>query len=104
MAGSVIVPKEVLYQEWYKSPVISRLYFHFLFEASYADLTNSRIQLKRGQLITSWDKLKAELNISIQKLRTALNEMEKNGMIEREVVNNQSVITIKNYEEFQSYS
>ena len=58
--------------------------------------------IKRGQLITSQDKLAEELGLSRQQVRTALNKLEKTQEITKLSDNKGTLITVNNYDLYQS--
>lgn len=92
--GFVKLPKQILEWEWYTDPNIYRVYTHLLLKANYKENNWRGIEIKIGEFVTSLDKLHAELNISIQTIRTALKKLEKTGYIERKPTNKFTLIKL----------
>lgn len=92
--GFVKLPKQILEWEWYTDPNIYRVYTHLLLKANYKENNWRGIEIKIGEFATSLDKLHAELNISIQTIRTALKKLEKTGYIERKPTNKFTLIKL----------
>ena len=92
--GFVKLPKQILEWEWYTDPNIYRVYTHLLLKANYKENNWRGIEIKIGEFVTSLDKLHAELNISIQTIRTALKKLEKTGYIERRPTNQFTLIKL----------
>lgn len=63
-----------------------------------------RYKIQPGQFITSYEKLtkKCGKKITIQKLRTALDRFEKYEFLTYETTNKNTLVTIMNWEEYQS--
>ena len=102
MAGFVIIHRDIMEWEWYQSPTVSRLYFHLILRVNYTDKKWQGILVKRGQLITSNEHLAIELKLSIQTIRTAIQKLKKGKYIGVETTNRYTLITLCNYDKFQS--
>ena len=63
-----------------------------------------KFEVQRGQTITSLEKLQKEIGkgVSIQNIRTALNNLEKYGFLTNKSTKTGRLITIVNYDELQS--
>jgi hypothetical protein len=88
--------------EWYQSPNVSRLYFHLIFKVNFRDKKWQGNLIKRGQLITSNNSLSTELLLSMQAIRTALGKLQDGGYVKVETTNRFTLITVLNYDKFQS--
>jgi hypothetical protein len=88
--------------EWYQSPNVSRLYFHLIFKANFKDKKWQGNLIKRGQLITSNNSLSTDLMLSVQAIRTALQKLLDGGYVKVETTNRFTLITLLNYDKFQS--
>lgn len=102
MAGFVIMHRDILDWEWYQSPTVSRLYFHLILRVNYTDKRWQGILVKRGQLVTSNNHLAIELKLSIQIIRTAIQKLQEGKYIGVETTNRFTLITLYNYDKFQS--
>lgn len=61
------------------------------------------ISLKRGQLVTSVKFISTGFNISERATRTLLQNLEKEQMIDKQTTNRMTIITICNYEKYQTF-
>ena len=59
--------------------------------------------LKAGQFITSLNHLSEELGFSFQQIRTAIKKLESTGEITSKSTNKYTIITVVNWENFQSF-
>jgi biotin operon repressor len=59
------------------------------------------IQIEAGQFITSRDKLSAELPLSVQQVRTALDKLKSTGEITIKTTTKYSMISITNWSKYQ---
>ena len=92
--------------EWYTNANVMRLFIHCLLKANVKQKKWQGITIERGSFITSYNHLAIELNLSTQQVRTALDKLESTGEITRRITRNQqgsnTMIVIKNYNEYQS--
>ncbi len=88
--------------EWYTDSHMVHLYIHLLISANSRDKRWRGIEVKRGQLITSLDKLHAQTGISVRSLRTCLERLESTGEIEQKTTNAYRLITICKYGIYQA--
>lgn len=70
--------------------------------ANYQDAPKSKLKLKRGQLITSSVELAKCFGLGRQRVRTALAQLEQNGQINQLANHHGLIITICNYDKFQT--
>ncbi len=94
--------RDLMDWEWYQSPNIVRLYFHLIFKVNFKDKKWQGQLVKRGQLITSNNHLATDLRLSIQAVRTAIQKLQDSGYIKIKSTNRFTLITLINYDKFQS--
>ncbi|WP_100613607.1 helix-turn-helix domain-containing protein [Confluentibacter citreus] len=104
MVGFIFLHRDFLEWEWYQNSEVSRLFIHLLLKANFTDKKWQGINVERGQLITSSNHLATDLNLSVQKIRTALKKLESRGYITRKTTNKFTLITIVNYSIRQTIS
>lgn len=92
---------KLLNWEWYTNPNVFRLFIHCLLKANRVDKNWQGFFIKRGSFITSYAHLAQELHLSIQQIRTAISKLELTGEITRKQQGSNTLITIKNYNEYQ---
>lgn len=102
MEGWTKLHRRFLKWEWYDKSEMVHLFIHLLLSANHEDGKWRGIPVKRGQLITGLNTLKKETGISIQTLRTCLTRLQKTGEIGKQSNNKLTVITITNYESYQT--
>lgn len=80
------------------------VWLRLLTMANFTEKKWNNIIIERGQCVTSLNRLAEDCGISVQKVRTALANMQKNGNITRKTTNKYSIITICNYDSYQPIS
>ena len=76
---------------------------HLLLSANRETGRWKGIEVLRGQLITGLKTLHQQAGISIQSLRTSLDKLKSTGEVTIQSTNRFSIITIINYDSYQSY-
>jgi len=88
-------PKYILKRPWYSKPNSLRLYIYLLLEANYQDnYKSNNIPLLKNQLLTSSNSLEKALELTRQKVETALETLKKTGDIEIKTTPKYSIITL----------
>ena len=94
--------RNILSWGWYKDANTFRTFIHLILNANIKEKKFEHVTLKRGQLIVSFPSLAKELGLSIQNIRTAINHLKSTGSITVEVMPKFQVISIVNYDLYQS--
>jgi hypothetical protein len=89
---------------WYTDSNVIRLYLHCILKANYKEKIWHQLKIPPGSFVTSYEKLAAELNLSVSQIRTSLKKLKITGNIAQKVYTRCSVITVKNYNEYQNDS
>ena len=100
--GWLKVHRKFLDWEWFDKPEMVQFFFYILLSANYEDKKWHGITVARGQLVTNSCSLKAKLNLSTQQIRTCIARLELSGEITKESTNKYTIITICNYDTYQS--
>ena len=87
--------------EWYDNPNAKVLFIHLLLKANIQTKQWQGITIKRGQLITSIEKLAVANGLTTQQIRTALKNLQTTKEIEIVATKKYSIITVKNYNLYQ---
>ena len=87
--------------EWYDNPNVKVLFIHLLLKANIQTKQWQGITIKRGQLITSVEKLAVANGLTTQQIRTALKNLQTTKEIEIVATKKYSIITVKNYNLYQ---
>lgn len=86
---------------WYQDANTMRVFVHILLNANVYDHDFENITVKRGQWVTSINKISTQLNISTRSIRTALNHLKSTNEVTIKTTPKYSIITVKNYNQYQ---
>jgi len=100
-AGYLKLHRKMIDWEWYHDINVCRVFVHLLMVANYEDGRWQGIEIKRGQHITSREKLARETTLSIQQVRTALNKLKSTNEITIKSTKTYTLITVVKYAEYQ---
>lgn len=101
MDGWIKLHRKLCEWEWYKDTKTLHLFIHLLLRANYKPSKWRGIGLAPGQLITGRKQLSVETGISERSIRTSLDRLKKTGEISIETTSQFSVITVRNYFDYQ---
>lgn len=101
MEGWVRFHRKIEEWEWFTDPNTFRVFFYLVLKANHKDREWRGIEIKRGQLITSRDKIAVALDLSPQQIRTSLKKLQSTNEITIESTNKYSIVTIEKYADYQ---
>lgn len=96
------ISRTMLNWEWYDDETVVRVFLHLLLTANYLPSRWHGVDLKPGELITSYGNLSKRLKLSVKQIRTALDKLKRTGEVAIKTTNKFSVITIVNWDKYQS--
>lgn len=96
-----MVHRSLLDWEWYDDINTFRLFMHILLKANYKDKNWRGIEVKRGQLITSFSNLSKETGLSVRSVRTSINKLKSTCELTCEATSKATKITICKYDTYQ---
>lgn len=99
--GWISIYRKFVEWEWYDYPSVKIIFLHCLLCANHKNAKWRDITVKRGQLVTSYDKLAAANGLSVQQVRTALEKLQSTNEITYQSTSQYSIITVKNYNLYQ---
>lgn len=99
--GYICLYRQITQWEWYQNPNTFRVFLHCLLMANYTDGRFEGRTIKRGQFVTSLDRLSKDTKLSVKEIRTALDHLHRTGELASESCNRYRVITIVKYDEYQ---
>lgn len=99
--GWICVYRKFLDWEWYDYPTVKIIFLHCLLSANHKNMKWRDIVIKRGQFVTSYEKLAATNGITVQQVRTALEKLQSTNEITYQSTSQYSIITVKNYNLYQ---
>lgn len=100
--GFVKVWRSFVKWEWYSDINTARLFLHLLLTVNYEPNKWQGKAIERGQRVTSISKLSQETGLSTQSVRTSLKRLKSTCEITIEPTKNYSLITVENYDVYQS--
>jgi len=101
MKGFIKLHRSILDWEWYKDANTKHLFIHLLLNACYDNCRFMGKSVKRGEYITSLNRLSNDLNIPVRQLRTSLKRLVKTKEIDTQTTNKYTKVTILNYDSYQ---
>ncbi len=99
--GWIRLHRSMLEWEWYDEVNTKSVFLHLLLTASIQEVEWHGILIPRGGRIVSLRTLVRELNLSMQKIRTALQHLEKTGEITKTSHGNYTVIKLNQFDHYQ---
>jgi len=106
--GWVKIHRKIKDWEWYDDAIVFRVFIHLVLSVNHVDKKWRGKLVKRGQLITSYQHLSDELSknkkhkVGVQSIRTALNKLKSTGELTSESTNEYTIITVGNYNDYQT--
>ena len=88
--------------EWWAEPLMVKAFLYFLIKAAIKDGVWRNVPYKRGQIVTTLRKIAADLDVSYRQARTILFKLKMTRNIDTKAYHNFSIITICNYDSYQS--
>lgn len=100
--GYVRLFRQILEWEWYSKPNTKAIFLHCLLCANSQDKIWQGIKIKKGQFVTSIQKLATSNGLTMRQTRTALSDILKTNEIDIQTTSRYSIITVKNYNLYQA--
>ncbi len=100
--GYIALFRQFIDWEWFTDVNTCHLYVYCLLRANFQDTTWQGIPLKKGQFLTSLSNLSIATGLTVQQVRTCLNRLKSTSQITIETSSRNSIITVINYDEFQT--
>lgn len=104
MKGFIFLLRKIIEWRWFKFPHHLQMFIYLLEMANWKDTQFGKIELKRGQLITSQRTIREDLGCSFETINKVLKDLVETGEITKESLSKGTLITIPNYNEFQDLS
>lgn len=102
MTGWVKLHRKLLDWEWYDDINVRILWLHLLLKANHKDKKWHGLIIRRGQLVTGRKELSEETGLSERAVRTALTKLKTTSSLTIKSTKLGSILTIENYEEYQT--
>ena len=101
MEGWIRIHRDILGWEWYDDEKMFKLFITLILLANHESTRWHGINIERGQLITSIEKLALQTKCSVQQVRTMINRLKSTSEITSKSTNKFTIITICNYDKYQ---
>lgn len=99
--GFIKLYRKMLDWEWWDDVNTRTVFIYLLLSANYKPMKWRGMDIGRGQLITSYEKIAEATGLSVQNVRTSLARLESTSEITRKVTNKWQAITIEKYAFYQ---
>lgn len=100
--GWIKLHRKFLEWQWYDNPAAKSVFLHLLLTANIDARKWHGIDVKRGQVVTSFEKISKATGHSIQEVRTAVNKLKSTQCVTQSKYSKFSVFTVINYDSYQS--
>lgn len=99
--GFIKLHRKIVEWEWYSDANVCRVFLHLLLTANFENKKWQGIDISRGQVITSLEKLGKSTTLTIQQVRTALTKLKSTHEITIKATKLHTFITLTNYNLYQ---
>ena len=98
----VKISRKILEWEWYKDVNTKVVFFHILLKANWKNGRFQGMEIPRGSFVTSYQSLAEETGLTVMNVRTAIKHLKLTQEITVSQHSKFSVITVKNYDAYQT--
>jgi len=102
--GFIKLHRSILDWEWFQDDKTFKVFLYLLLNANWEDSRFRGYEIPRGSLVIGYTALSKRLGISKQSVRTAISHLKSTGEITLKSTNKFSIVTIANWEKYQSRS
>ena len=99
--GYIKLFRDILDWEWYKDANTCRVFLHMILKANWKPGKFKGVEVPRGSLVISANRLAEELNLTLSNVRTAIKHLKLTGELTCSQHAKFTVFTIKNYDFYQ---
>ena len=101
MSGWIKLHRKITEWEWWDDHNTTRLFIYLITKANHQEKKWRGVNIKRGQFISSLDKLVKETGISKQKMLTAIKRLKATNEITSDSTTKYTKYTVNNYDLYQ---
>lgn len=102
--GYVKVSRKMLESDLIHEPVTFTVFMYLLLSANYREGEYNGQQIHRGESVVSYPRIASATGVTERQARTALSKLVKSGRVSVERYPRFSVVTLLNYDKYQSVS
>ena len=100
--GFLKLHRKMLSWEWYGNINTKIVFLHLLLLANWIDKKWQGNVIKRGQLVSTPDKISKKLGLSVQQVKTAIKNLKRTNEITSKGTNRYTIYTVINYDLYQN--
>jgi len=101
MNGWIKINRRIVDWEWFDNPLMVKAWIWMLINARSDDGRWQGVDVKRGQIITSFSSLAKNLGASEKQIRGILERLKRTGEVALKSSNRYTIITISKYDTYQ---
>jgi len=102
LKGHVKMFRSFIDWEWFDTSNMVIIFIYCLLKANWKDKKWRGIDVKRGSFITSYNTISKDTGITVQSVRTCLKKLKNTKEISQKSTNKYTMLTICNYDSYQS--
>ena len=102
--GYIKLFRQIVDWEWYDDIPTCRLFIHLLLKVNHADRNWQGKKIERGSCITSFASLSTETKLSVEQIKRALKNLMKTGEIKKISTNQNTLIIVTKYDDYQCFA
>ncbi len=102
--GFIKVNRSILASDIIREPVTFTVFMYLILSARFSEGEYNGEKIKRGETVTSYPRIALATGITERQARTALSKLIKSGKVSVRRYPKFSVVTLKDYENFQGMS
>ena len=102
MEGWIKLHRQFINWEWYDDNNTKILFLHLMLTVNHKDKKYRGKLIKRGEIVTSYDKLANETHLSVMKIRTCLKRLKSTNEITIKTSSKGTVIQLVKYGKYQT--
>ena len=101
--GFIKLHRSILKWEWWQDANTTRVFLYLLLNANWEDSRFQGYNVPKGSLVTSYDSIAANLDISQRNARTAISHLKKSKEVSVKRHSHFSIVSIENWEKYQCF-
>jgi len=99
--GFIKMHRKVIEWEWFQKPNHFHVFTYLLLMAQHKDIKWQGIVIKKGQLLTSRNRIMADTGLTAQNIRTVLHSLKSTNVLTVESTRKHTIITVVHWEQYQ---
>ena len=99
--GYIKLHRSILGWEWWSDANTTRVFLWLLLNAQWEDSRFRGYEVPKGSLVTSYNSISQNLDISVKSARVAIEHLKRTGEVAIKRHSHFSIVTIVNWDKFQ---